>query len=122
MARPVAKGPDLKVRLKSKLLGLDDRDLTAQAERELQKLVRQAASQAEVELLAKELLAGLDNAGTNAKRARIRCARPSADSAAALCLCHVWTPGPQQSAWPLSEDCMPPGMWISRCTVQAPEV
>ena len=72
MGPPAPKGPDFRTRLKSKLLGLDDRDLTAQAERELQKLVRLAATQPEVELLAKELLAGLDNAGTTARRARFR--------------------------------------------------
>ena len=65
MAPSPSRGPDLKTRLKSKLLSLDDRDLTAQAERELQKLVRVATSQA-------ELLAGLDNTGTNARRARMR--------------------------------------------------
>ena len=45
---PPAKGPDLKVRLKSKLLSLEDRDLVAQAERDLQKLCKLAANQAEV--------------------------------------------------------------------------
>lgn len=72
MAPSPSRGPDLKTRLKSKLLSLDDRDLTAQAERELQKLVRVSTSQAEVELVAKELLSGLDNTGTNARRARMR--------------------------------------------------
>lgn len=45
---PPAKGPDLKIRLKSKLLSLEDRDLVAQAERDLQKLCKLAANQTEV--------------------------------------------------------------------------
>ena len=67
------KGPELRARLKSKLLGLEDKDLREQIERELQRVFAALNGTQQVDQGLKELFSSLDSCNTTARKLRYRC-------------------------------------------------
>ena len=67
-----AGGPELRVRLKSKLLGLEDRDVRDQIFRELQRMLASLKGPQQVEQGLKELFNNINSCNTVARKLRFR--------------------------------------------------
>lgn len=66
------QGPELRTRLKSKLLGLEDKDLRNQIERELLVVFPTLRGPQQIDQGLKELFNNLDTSHANARRIRYK--------------------------------------------------
>ncbi|KAK9807159.1 hypothetical protein WJX73_002203 [Symbiochloris irregularis] len=67
-----SQGPALRVRLRSKLLGLEDKDVREQIDRELQKLYINLKGSQELDQGLKELFSSIDSCNATARKLRYR--------------------------------------------------
>ena len=67
-----SRGPEFRARLKSKLLGLEDRDVREQIDRELQRVLSALTGSHQVDQGLKELFNNIDACNTIARKLRYR--------------------------------------------------
>ena len=65
---------DLRMRTRTALLGLEDKDLATQAQLGVQRLIKDLQATWEIESVLRDILAGLDQCSAHARRLRYKCA------------------------------------------------
>lgn len=70
---PAAVG-DLRLRTRTALLGLEDKDLASQAQLGVQRLIRDLQTGWEFETVLRDILASLNQCSAHARRLRYKCA------------------------------------------------